>query len=101
MSFHVCVFHRVWQTTNNIRMRHAEERQPSMKYFLRQQRLMDNTPILSCHSSSEYLNRTAVAGHFRSCRPREQHSSLNDAYQRQRTTKIATTEFSRRNKNHI
>jgi len=31
---------------------------------------VDNTPILSCHSSNvTYPNRTAVAGHFRSCRP--------------------------------
>lgn len=29
---------------------------------------MDNTPILSCHSSNvTYSNRTAVAGHFRRC----------------------------------
>lgn len=38
---------------------------------------LDNTPILSCHSSNvTFLNRTAVSGHFRRCGTRTQRREI-------------------------
>lgn len=44
---------------------------------------MDNTPILSCHSSNVMCtNRTAVAGHFRSCLSLQQPVSRQSCHVR-------------------